>query len=627
MADTNIAAIKPATPITSMTDFMDAIWALKEKYGDRLDVVTATSEGERNYNDCREIFNTYFDIMPTAIIYCTITEQVAEITNLVARTTFNFLYRVRSGGYGHDHEGECLANGAIVIDLSDMEVDPSIKPNNKVLRNAPTGLAADRYEIYLNEDIDKYIKIFPKEEYAVISPGLPFEQLINAMNNSGVGIPHGTCASVHLSGYVFGGGWGPWTRLKGMGCESLAGVIIVLGNGEVKTLIDNTLLKTYNGKPVPAMSDDERKLLWALRGGGGYGYGIITQVIMKTFPLPAQTTKFTVAWNAGLAVKVLERWEDIIMSRIGKDYNIDLLGTNLMIMGKPYDNVPIEKSRHQMAFYGYYKSDNAKEDLDAKLTEIINNEWFNTEDLKGYTITFDNGESQGPGLNKISWGRFAAWDRVVRWEKQPNADEVKKLLGSKMDNAVPGSVALIPPEHDNPAPHKISSRLVRSDNKEIVSGTGNDMRAGLGKNGRETLIRSLESVKIKQEGMDNGMNCYVTLGAISGVYYDKEYVQKEFPYGCSFPYSYSPYTIQYQVWWNQNDVNPAVNPYINDALDWIHDCRTMDFPETKGAFISFKDDTIPTETYFQESFDKLKEIKLTLCHDPRNIFSTKKTII
>jgi hypothetical protein len=48
---------------------------------------------------------------------------------------------------------------------------------------------------------------------------------------------------------------------------------------------------------------------------------------------------------------------------------------------------------------------------------------------------------------------------------------------------------------------------------------------------------------------------------------------------------------------------------------------------SSGAFISFKDSSTPTETYFGASYNKLKEIKNTFSHDKFNDFRTRKTII
>jgi len=62
-----------------------------------------------------------------------------------------------------------------------------------------------------------------------------------------------------------------------MACERLIGATIVLGNGEVKEISWKDSRKSAGGK-----------LLWALRGGGGFSYGIVTELILR--PLTCRMT-------------------------------------------------------------------------------------------------------------------------------------------------------------------------------------------------------------------------------------------------------------------------------------------------------------------------------------------------
>ncbi|MCO6427920.1 BBE domain-containing protein [Nitrosomonas communis] len=66
---------------------------------------------------------------------------------------------------------------------------------------------------------------------------------------------------------------------------------------------------------------------------------------------------------------------------------------------------------------------------------------------------------------------------------------------------------------------------------------------------------------------------------------------------------------------------------LNRALDWMDICRDYDIPNTSGAFISFKDSSVPTRTYFDKSYNELVKIKQTRVKDPYNHFSSRKTII
>ena len=65
----------------------------------------------------------------------------------------------------------------------------------------------------------------------------------------------------------------------------------------------------------------------------------------------------------------------------------------------------------------------------------------------------------------------------------------------------------------------------------------------------------------------------------------------------------------------------------NRALDWMQVARDFDIPNTSGSFISFKDSSIPTKTYFAESYEELIRIKKDHSKDDLNHFRTRKTII
>jgi len=558
----------------------------------------------KEYNDKRQIFNTYYQFRPTTIVFCTNTQQVSEVIKLIRQYNYTGTLRIRSGG--HDHEGECSATDSLVIDLSKMT------------------------KVDIKSDLN----------YATIQPGIMFIDLIKQMNAQNVGLPHGTCYSVRIAGFTFGGGWGPWTRQKGMGCESLAGVTIVLGDGSYRSIIDNKLIPEYKGQPVADLNEEDRKLLWALRGGGGMSYGIITELIYKTFTMPDYTTKFTVAWEQKFgqdippAVDILKRWEELIEY----NENPDLLGTNLKVVAKfkdINDTTPVEKSLHDCYFYGYYMGSKEnfqnQQEFEENLLKMIEENWFPEDQFSQYNVNFEdsieavlsNNVTNNSGKltavsndNRRKWSTFSAWDRIVKWDTE---QEKHPLLESIYDTeSLPPHFQAIPPEIDKPAPHKITSRFaIVTDDENLASQR------------RIKLIESLESNLLATEGENQGMNTYFTLGAITGAYYrDYDFNANQFPEGSSFAYKKCFYTVQYQAWWDNDGIeNPKVQPYVNRAIDWLEVCRNYEIPATYGAFISFKDDSIPTRVYFQESYDRLKEIKEAYSQDPDNMLSSRKTII
>lgn len=188
-----------------------------------------TEEDVIKYYKNAQMFNRRFKENPYIIVYCESSEDV-QITYNCARD-HNLPIRVRGGG--HDHEGESSGTNTVLIDLSKMTT----------------------------VDID------PETKIAKIGPGNRFQKLTTDLANKDVMVAHGTCATVCIAGFTLGGGWGPWTRKHGMNCEHLVGAKIVLGDGNLVDTDDD---------------DIDDRLLWALRGGGGMSYGIVTEFRIQT---------------------------------------------------------------------------------------------------------------------------------------------------------------------------------------------------------------------------------------------------------------------------------------------------------------------------------------------------------
>ncbi len=561
------------------------------------------------YNKSSQVFNRRFQLKPFAIIYCECTEDVQRVyKDAIAN---NLPIRVRSGG--HDHEAECSGTDVILLDMT--RINHVVVSHNK--------------------------------KYARIGPGIRFKDLTPQLAYNDVMIPHGTCATVGVAGFTFGGGWGPWTRKHGMNCEGLVGATVVLGNGDVVKL--------------QAEDSDKKDLLWALKGGGGMSYGIVTELQLKVFPLPKKLIKFELEWNPydtndpavlignKRTKTILQAWENVIMNKvqISEDdgfTNDQLIGTNLKVSGKhlqgdPKDFIP-ENEIHNCIMYGYWSG------TEESLIDFVKVSYAHV--LPNELRVIGKG---GQRLDYAADGLMSEWDRMsysaisrsIRLENvdaiakndtnstvnthEETYDRVYKIeetisKNSEMDT-VPSLFQLsstkkpLPPDLDAPAPHKITSRLAEKE--------------GLGDKGADQLISSLTSKLILDDNRKYGLFSYITLGAISGEFYDT--MSEEAKQRSAFPYKDKSYTIQYQTWWNtellqkEQEQNNKVYNRTNRALDWMQVCRDYEIENSGGAFISFKDASIPTKTYFAQNYDDLIKVKKNYSKDPFNHFRTRKTII
>jgi hypothetical protein len=81
----------------------------------------------------------------------------------------------------------------------------------------------------------------------------------------------GGCATVGVAGLIQSGGFGSFSKNYGMAAASLLQAEIVTADGKVLIA---------NGSTNP-------DLFWALKGGGGGSFGVVTKVTLATYELPA----------------------------------------------------------------------------------------------------------------------------------------------------------------------------------------------------------------------------------------------------------------------------------------------------------------------------------------------------
>jgi len=229
------------------------------------EILTDCTNSEK-YEKERLVFNRKFEFRPSIIVFVENTNQVSEIVLFANEHPTEIKLRLRSGG--HDHEGECSGTNTVLLDFSKLS----------------------SIEIVKGEVYKPTQEVFKK---LLVGPGARFINIKPELDKENVGIPHGTCETVAIAGFTMGGGWGPWTRLHGMACENLIGATIVLGNGDIETL---SYLDTPNSK--------KGRLLWALRGGGGMSYGIVTELVFKTFELPEISFSFNIKFNQQFTIKI-----------------------------------------------------------------------------------------------------------------------------------------------------------------------------------------------------------------------------------------------------------------------------------------------------------------------------------
>jgi FAD/FMN-containing dehydrogenase len=127
---------------------------------------------------------------------------------------------------------------------------------------------------------------------ASIGAGAQLIDVYAALAAHGATIPAGSCPSVGVAGHALGGGMGLAGRAFGLACDHIVGATIVTADG--------------SSRKVDHHSDPD--LLWALRGGGGGNFGVVTELTMRTQKLPASASYFFVSWPWSSASEALAAW-------------------------------------------------------------------------------------------------------------------------------------------------------------------------------------------------------------------------------------------------------------------------------------------------------------------------------
>lgn len=198
--------------------------------------------GDSKWKGAIKLKNKLLDIAPGAVVMA---ESAADVQAAVRFASDNNLATsVKSTGSCYN--GNCMLEGSLHIDLSRMNT-------NKVDK--------DKMEL-------------------LAQPGTNFAELYELCDNYDVLVVGGMCNGVGPVGYSLGGGHGPLIRSYGLGADNIVSVDIVTANGDL----------------VHASDSENSDLLWALRGGGGGAFGIVTSIAMRLHPAPSQMVSIECTW-------------------------------------------------------------------------------------------------------------------------------------------------------------------------------------------------------------------------------------------------------------------------------------------------------------------------------------------
>jgi FAD/FMN-containing dehydrogenase len=208
--------------------------------------------GDAGYDQAIRLHQAQFDVIrPQAVVFC---ESAADVRDTLLFSQDNDLpVAPRSGG--HSGGGYSTTTGVVV-------------------------------------DVSRIAQVSVGSGQVTIGAGIKSVDAANALASTGLVLPNGTCPTVAAGGFVTGGGIGPITRDYGVASDGLAAAEVVLADGRI----------------VRCSPRENTDLYWALRGGGGGNFGIVTRYRLRALPV-TRLADYAVVWPISAATEVIGAWQ------------------------------------------------------------------------------------------------------------------------------------------------------------------------------------------------------------------------------------------------------------------------------------------------------------------------------
>ena len=476
---------------------------------------------DKIFNIKRKVFNARFNPdseaeQPIIVAECQEADEVVDCIEFAKK--HDIALKVKSGG--HNHAGWSTGKGTLVIHLANNINDIDITSDSK----------------------------------AWVYPGSRLGNVYKALQNKGKTIPGGVCKFVNVGGLTQGGGWGLSVRKFGLTIDSLVEAeIVVAGN------------KGEKAHTLKVNAHENNELFWAIRGGGGGNFGVVTKFLFNLSDIGNKVHIFRINWSKDQMAEVIKAWVKFHNANQHHDLSSFL---RLSVTGEPktaaYNATEIECDSAVLMVGMYYGT---KPDL----MDILKKHFFNY----AHPICEQYRHTNCQTAQSLLMG-FAD-------DSQMDSENTEH---EKTDFSF--SLHFGDEAHETPKPHKVTSAFP-TDN------FGDD------------AIRALSNF-VQESHVFDKARTYISLHALGGK------VAKLSNKDTAFAFRQKKFMLQAQAWWKDKN-----DKHADKYMCWIEKARFTLKSYTKGAFVNFPDLDVPVAEYYGENFKLLKKIKLK--YDPDNHFN------
>jgi len=181
-------------------------------------------------------------------VYAVAAKNTADVVAAVNFARTNNLRLVVKGG-GHSYKGTSNSADSLLIWTKSM---------NKIVL----------HENFIAQGCEK--KQTPQHAVTIEAGALWLQAYDAVTTKGGRYVQGGGCMTVGVAGLIQGGGFGSFSKRFGLAAAALLEVEIVTADGSVKI----------------ANACNNADLFWALKGGGGGSFGVVTKLTLRTRELP-----------------------------------------------------------------------------------------------------------------------------------------------------------------------------------------------------------------------------------------------------------------------------------------------------------------------------------------------------
>lgn len=213
--------------------------------------------GDAGYDEARALWNAMIDRKPALIARCMSNSDVISCVNFAREN--DILVSIR--GAGHNIAGMASANGALMIDLSQM----------------------------------KSVQVDASSRTATVAPGVTLDLLDRETQAHGLATPLGINSTTGVAGLTLGGGFGWTSRRLGLTVDNLLSADVV----------------TADGKTLTANENKNSELFWGLRGGSS-NFGVVTSFKYRLHPVGPEVLAGLIVHPFKDAAKVFKHYRDFV---------------------------------------------------------------------------------------------------------------------------------------------------------------------------------------------------------------------------------------------------------------------------------------------------------------------------